>query len=335
MKLQLLHHIDCPAIRKMWQAAECDIQPFCQYDYLSYIWKQVKYFSFYSPRLACVVSEQGEPLMILPLKWDRFKRSYKMLADIQGCGQTDAIFNRRLTEEERRECAAFFYVHIRKKCRLNRLPSSSVLLQTAQQARLNLHSRICVKIDFPQGVEALLSGLSKSVRQNLRTAYNRINRDGVDCKLQVCMGQEMTDETWSQLMKVYMGRLFTKHKTKARCNVLYRYIHYLKYYCIKHDTKSLRALPHSIHAILYGNGHIMGFMSGFLSQDGTQVVVPRLAIDAQYRFYSPGYVLLAETLRWLEANTKCRSLDLCRGDEQYKTDLGGEAYYTASVIYEP
>ena len=79
----------------------------------------------------------------------------------------------------------------------------------------------------------------------------------------------------------------------------------------------------------------MGFLSGLISRDGTTVVIPRLSIDNQYRFYSPGYILLAETLHWLDSNTTCRCLDLSRGDEQYKIDMGGIKYYTASVLYKP
>ena len=335
MKLQLFNNIDNPIVHKAWLAMAAKAHPFLQYDYLSHIWKQVRYFSLYTPQLVCIVSDQGKILMILPLKWDRFKRNYKMLADIQGCGQTDALFDPQLTEEERQACVAYFYANIHKKCRLNRLPESSLLLKATQGTHVDLQNRICVKIDFPQGAEALLKGLSKSVRQNLRTAYNRMNRDNMAYKLQVYRGEEMTDEIWREIMKVYLNRLFTKHKVKALNNPLYRHIHYWKYRHIKHDTKSLRQLPNSFHAILYGNEHIMGFLSGLTNHDGTEVVIPRLAIDSQFRFYSPGYILLAETLCWLDANTTCRSIDLSRGDEQYKTDLGGLPYYTAAIVYTP
>lgn len=335
MKLQLLHSMNTPSVRKMWCTTAANSQPFFQHDYLSYVWKQVKYFSLYSPRLACVTSDQGEPLMLLPLRWNWVKRCYKMLSDIQGCGQADALFNSQLTEEEKMKCVAFFYNNIHEQCRFKRLPDNSALLKAVQGARVERQSQVCVKIDFPQGAEPLLASLSKSVRQNLRTAYNRMNRDSITYRLQVYRGEEMTNEVWQQMMAVYLGRLFTKYKMKAQDNYWYRYTHYWKYRHIKHDTKSLRRLPNSFHAVLYGNGHLMGFMSGFISYDGTRTVIPRLAIDNQYRFYSPGYVLLAEILRWLDTNTQCRCLDLSRGDEQYKLDLGGVKYHTGTIVHKP
>lgn len=60
--------------------------------------------------------------------------------------------------------------------------------------------------------------------------------------------------------------------------------------------------------------------------------MPRLAIDDNYRFYSPGYVLLAETLKYLGANTEVHELDLSRGEEKYKLDLGGTPYKTTDIL---
>ena len=54
-----------------------------------------------------------------------------------------------------------------------------------------------------------------------------------------------------------------------------------------------------------------------------RIVIPRLAIDDQFRFYSPGYLLICETMKYLlENNSSIKNIDLCRGTEKYKTDLG-------------
>ena len=37
MKLQLLHKIDTPVVRKWWVSMEANTNPFFQYDYMSYI----------------------------------------------------------------------------------------------------------------------------------------------------------------------------------------------------------------------------------------------------------------------------------------------------------
>ena len=82
--------------------------PYLYLDYVQYVWHYVSRFTLYRPLVQCVLSEAGDILMIVPLKWDPFKRSYKMLTDIQGCGVSDALFASRLSAEERCACARFF-----------------------------------------------------------------------------------------------------------------------------------------------------------------------------------------------------------------------------------
>lgn len=95
----------------------------------------------------------------------------------------------------------------------------------------------------------------------------------------------------------------------------------------------MRANPNTFHALLFINGELASFMAGFMDHEQQKLVIPRLAIDHAFKFYSPGYVLLCETMRQLIANTAIRELDLSRGDERYKFDLGGQPYYTDSYVF--
>ena len=72
-------------------------------------------------------------------------------------------------------------------------------------------------------------------------------------------------------------------------------------------------------------------MSGFKTHDGQIVSIPRLAIDTSFGFYSPGYVLLTEVIRYIAAHPMLQELDLSRGDEKYKFDMGGQPYTTTDV----
>ena len=69
-------------------------------------------------------------------------------------------------------------------------------------------------------------------------------------------------------------------------------------------------------------------MNGLKTHNGATVAVPRLAIDTEYSFYSPGYVLVCETIRYIAAHPVLKELDLSRGDEKYKLDMGGQLYRT-------
>lgn len=335
MTLRIFNTMDNQELHDAWLSMERNSSPFLFYDYILNIWKYVKYFSFYFPRIVCVVSTKREILMIVPLRWDAVKRRYKMLADLQGCSHTDALFSHSLSEDEKKRCVDFFFKNIGYECKFKRILSDSPLLRLSQEAAVNAKDSDCVKIDFQGGVDELIKGLSKSVRQNIRTAYNRMKRDEIEFELVIYdISNPIGADSWNRLMGVYLDRLFAKYK-KSRLGPIYKYTHSLKYRYVKHDTKSLRHLPNSFHAVLMTNGDIMSFLSAFMSHGKNELMVPRLCINDKYSFYSPGYILLVETLHYLETNGACRVMDLCRGSEKYKMDMGGQIYYTASIDYKP
>ena len=41
----------------------------------------------------------------------------------------------------------------------------------------------------------------------------------------------------------------------------------------------------------------------------------------------PGKLMIAESIKWLQAHTQIRGLDLSRGDERYKLEMGGVCHY--------
>ena len=160
-----------------------------------------------------------------------------------------------------------------------------------------------------------------------------MNRDGVPFELRVFTKQNhpLDRDTWSRVTDLYISRLLSKYKKKAKHNPIYRKVFIWRYKYLKHDTKSLYELPNSMHALLMSGNDVMAFLSGYLSHDGKTLAVPRLAINSSFQTYSPGYILLTELQKYLESETVCRSIDLSRGAEKYKTDLGGTLYHTTAV----
>ena len=66
-----------------------------------------------------------------------------------------------------------------------------------------------------------------------------------------------------------------------------------------------------------------------LYREEVGVIVPKLAIDSDYSFYSPGVIMISEYIKKLCSNNNNNEyyIDLSRGDERYKTVLGGIVYY--------
>lgn len=76
---------------------------------------------------------------------------------------------------------------------------------------------------------------------------------------------------------------------------------------------------------IYICGEIAGFCSGYIDHD--TFVVPRLSIVNDFSRYSPGYLLISESIKWFGINSRSvRIIDLSEGTEQYKLDLGGIVY---------
>lgn len=337
MELKIYRKIDDPSLRSAWKEMEQakGVSPFMYYDYVRYIWQQAKFFSLYAPKVVCVM-EDGKPLMLLPLKWDLFKHRYKMIGDIMGCGHADALFDAKLSRQERLQCASFFYSNIGKHLKLARLPEDSVLLESAGMPLDKLKSVNLTRVSFNDGVDALIHSLSRNGKESIRRANNRLRRDGVEVELRIYQGQEnpIPKDIWKVIMQIYLDRLYAKHKRggkKGKGNFIYRYTYDLKSRYIKHDTKSLRRLPNALHAVLMHGDKVVAFCLCMMDHHGEWLINPRLAINDEYSYYSPGYVLLTELMRYLENNTNCRLLDLSRGCEQYKMNLGGVAYRTYQI----
>ena len=141
----------------------------------------------------------------------------------------------------------------------------------------------------------------------------------------------MPERLWKQLQSVYAKSLCTQYSDNASN------LHGLKTRIAvswKHDSRSLRHNDNSYLAVLKTGDKVMAFLAGFKTHAGDRIVVPRLAIDATYRFYSPGYVLLSETIKHLQQQGIVTTLDLSRGDERYKTDFGGQLYYIKDFVVE-
>ena len=57
-------------------------------------------------------------------------------------------------------------------------------------------------------------------------------------------------------------------------------------------------------------------------------IARHIEVDDRHRDQPPGRLLVAECLKWMLSATGLSTLDLCRGGERYKYDLGGTCYRT-------
>jgi CelD/BcsL family acetyltransferase involved in cellulose biosynthesis len=89
---------------------------------------------------------------------------------------------------------------------------------------------------------------------------------------------------------------------------------------LNYSSKSLRYHADAAHAMIYIDGELAGFMSGYLKD--TRWIIPRLSINSDYKFYSPGIILIDNVVKYMFENG-LTILDLAKGDEPYKFQMGG------------
>lgn len=342
IKLHTYHTMGNPGLEAAWRKMEREddsLSPFLYFDYLRNVFLYTLRWAWvWSPLIACAESSDGEILMIAPIKRNRCNGTVRMLGDIKGCGHTGLLFKRHLSDDEKNECVRLFLGNMRHKMKLRRICGHSWLRAYIEKHETDVGTDRCecVRLCFTGDIDLHIKGLSPSVRQNLRTAYNRVRRDCVSMELRVYMpGDAMDAGIRKAMMRIYLRRFLGKYKKDKSGNALYKAYKTAYYKHIKHDSISLRTLDNTFHSVLFLNGGIACFMSGFLNHGCTRVVIPRLAFNDKYKFYSPGYILICDTMRWLASNSGICEIDLVRGVERYKTDLGGEIYNTYSYTLAP
>ena len=80
----------------------------------------------------------------------------------------------------------------------------------------------------------------------------------------------------------------------------------------------------NFYAILKCDNELIAFMSGI--QENHSFRVPRLSINDEFFKYSPGIILINETIKSLSVSHPKIDLDLGIGDEKYKKSMGGTEY---------
>lgn len=182
--------------------------------------------------------------------------------------------------------------------------------------------------------ETYFNSLSKGIRQNIRTSYNRLALDGLTYNLEIYSPKKVPPVS----LLVSLWNLYYRRKYEWKnknVSAIRRFICYIRavwvtncsiYKNIIKDAGQLRIF------ILRINKFPAAFLIAI--EDKEHIIVPKLAIDSSFKRYSPGYLLIVETLRY-GYKVGISDFDLCRGDEEYKLKIGGVREEIGNVIFLP
>lgn len=258
------------------------------------------------------------------------KKGYKVLAplivgrgeayimgDLSATGSLDLIYNEEINCEEFGEVITEIKTELGLGCKLyfNKLLPNSLLRKYLEK---NYHPKYvmpCVNVKLGSEYQDYFQALSKHVRQNYRTAMNRLKREGKNLKL-------LYDAKSPSLHKMEMN-IYTRRAQSWGIN--YSVIHKYFFDKVNPISRMLEKADEAIHVCLLIENELAAFFCGFSSDDKKKIVVPRLAINDKYKKYSPGTLLIGMAVKEMIRNGY-ENLDMSRGDEKYKYALGGESY---------
>ena len=179
----------------------------------------------------------------------------------------------------------------------------------------------CVKIDFGT-YDEWLGSLSKSCKQNLRTANNRINRENKVLEVKTSIGEQPTEQMIVDNINLLSKRTIEHNK---KSSLLFPLMKLLKEK--EPFTKALLESKRFIGANVYLDGNVIAICNGVIANDG-RAIITRLSIDTNYGVYCPGGIIINELIKAVIASGKpINSIDLSRGDEKYKYTYGGHEHY--------
>ena len=198
----------------------------------------------------------------------------------------------------------------------------------------NLEQSICVNLNIPNNEEEYKKLLSKNSKQNIRTAFNRAETDGISFVFNFDDKSVNLDE-----FKKYRNiRLLEKNQSYQNIisrlkyfissKILHRgYYKYPEYAPFTHDTNS------KFITIKSKEGELCAAFNYGMDKVHSQIVLMAVSTNPKYYKYSPGILALYKYII-NETNYKnIKLIDFTRGNERYKYVLGGKEHYNVKLIF--
>lgn len=324
------YEFNSPVLKKIWvdlYQKNPYLFPFSSYEYNQqvYAYKKFKLKNYLQKDHFLVYCENGTPLVLLPLTVKK-DDIFLFGDDISGCDNLDLVYDKGVGYDSFTKMFQELSLRFPQKIlRFYKINERSLLYQyicenqkwLEKQFRLEVEEdRVCVKVLFPKDYETYFSALSRNCKSNLKKAYNKAVKTDADMNLKVVKGPVSDGQLLSEMMHVYA------HRESERKNRSLDYPCYVKNRYFSVLSWAAQHMQSQYTFCLFLHHTLAAFMSGFETNFG-EIVFPRVAMNSQFSKYAPGKLMISESVKWLQKNTDINGLDLSRGDERYKYEMGG------------
>lgn len=308
-----------------------DLSYFCSPEWhklvLSFLQKTTLTKRLFKIQYFTVLSRNSELMLLGFFYINRFGKE-KMIQFSHILGPSDYydfVYNDKLDSS----CIKKIINEIQKEYRADRV-SFSMLKEDSVITKSYLNSSLtsvrklpAVAISLPEEYDIYLKSLSKSVRQNIRTAYNRSKRDNLGIQFSVFTKKDTNKINFKALRDLYVVRnAFRKDGQNWKSKVYHKINNLFSGEIDMFDLEEIKETDFTL-GILYLNQKIASYFFGF--EKNGKIEINRVVLNPEYKFYSPGMILLNEYIKkGIENGLKV--VDLTNGDEKYKFDLGGQLH---------
>ncbi len=223
---------------------------------------------------------------------------------------------------QKNNCSDFTFMQI---------PDESLLSNWAKQRCIEpYYVNECAWVRLQDSFEEHLASLSKSVRQNIRTANNRLTKDEHITTLDIYDETELPFDKIKDILDLYESRRKKKNETrtvKTWIREQLREHNKRKYHIISEAMKNMEGKFLAVYNI---DSQIAAYCFGLKNRTGLSVCIMQVAINDDYNKYSPGMLLLVEVFKKIMEQKEGQNFlfDLTNGNEKYKYSLGAVSHYT-------
>lgn len=330
--MDIQHFDSIEKINRLWQELydnNEDLSWFQSYNWNLLLEKNFKSLAWTEYLLTKIHYVVIDNKIIFPIELKHAKKKLCFLGQSTCSDYLSAIYSKELTVTELKSyiirfCDIYkgYHIILDRINQANRLREA--LMEISQDGLWKIKEKDCVCVPIiTDKSNSFYDSLSKSARQNYRTAKNRLLKDGhqyyIECSYGV-VGKERTQ----LLESIYKNRT-REYETAAFRTLFTRSIRkLLKFFRIesKQDLVSVYSGQHDVlYGIIYIDNIIAAFFIGNFNNNKKSASIVRVSTNMDFYKYSPGQILLVESIESLRSHLDF--FDLTRGTESYKMKLGG------------
>lgn len=321
---------DIDRIEEEWRKLEkgSEMTYFQRYDWYKMLIPFTPSVKFYTDSFYAVVRKDGKAVLIAPL-WVLThnylfvnKRGIYLIGR-RGC--TD--YMNFIYETFDPDSISFLLTQLAKKYGQNTLTIEGIKEDTntfqylkTQHCAITVSSEVCVSLSIPDRIEDYQKMLSKSSRQNIRTAVNRSEKDGLrfdyyfdDISISKSRCSDIRTKRLAKKANNGSGTILSRLKS-----AIYRSLEVRFPICLPHESD---IQSHYLSAYL--NDELQMYFCYGMDQTAKRLVVMTAGLDDKYARYSLGMVAWYNYILQLINDKQITEIDFLRGGERYKYALGG------------